>query len=408
MWLYRFLMTIFATLTLIRAARSGGLSEIRARLALPAPDMADRPHIWLHAASNGELASVRPVVAALAEARPDLGWLITCNTATGLDLARGWELTRTQVALAPLDLSRISRRIMRDWSVCAHIAVEAEIWPHRIIATPGPVVLLGARMSAGTARGWRKTGRLAGNVLRRVALCIPQDADSAGRLQDLGLSNAACGPVVDLKALYAPSGSQPGAELREAFERSRTWLAASSHDGDEAGILDAHLLAREQEPGLRLILAPRHPRRSAQIAALIHARGLSFACRSSGDDPANAEVLLADTMGEMPLWYALAGRVFIGGTWTDRGGHTPFEPAYFGCALLHGSDTHNFSAAFARLTGTGATAPADTAEDLAKALIALKDPATQSAKGAAAQDALKQNIDLAALTKRIAALIPNR
>lgn len=408
MWLYRFLMTIFATLTLVRAGRTGGVREIRARLGLPAPDKVGIKHVWLHAASNGELASIRPVVVALAEMRPDLGWLITCNTPTGVELAKGWGFAQTHVALAPLDLSRVSRRIMRDWSVCAHIAVEAEIWPHRVIGTPGPVVLLGARMSAGTARGWRKMGGLAGKVLGHVSLCIPQDSASEGRLRSLGLPQKALGPVTDLKSLYEPPRVTPDAGLRTVFERSRTWLAASTHEGDEAGILDAHLLARAKERDLRLILAPRHPRRSPEIAQMIRDRGLTMACRSGGEDPAQAEVYLADTLGEMPLWYALSGRVFIGGTWTDRGGHTPYEPAHFGCALFHGSDTRNFAAAFERLASSGASSATDTAGDLAKALTETADPAAQMAKGAAAQVALKQDIDLAALTSRIAALLPKR
>lgn len=213
--------------------------------------------------------------------------------------------------------------------------------------------------------------------------------------------------MTDLKALYTPPQDlMPDADLMAAYPRARTWLAASTHEGEEETVIAAHLKARTAEPGLRLILAPRHPARGDKVAALLQGAGLEIARRSRGE--IGAEVLLADTMGEMALWYRLAGRVFIGGTLTDRGGHTPFEPAAFGAALLHGTDVANFARPFAQLDKAGAARRIADADGLAEALTALGDPADQVRQGQAAQQALQPEADLDALLAAILQRLPER
>lgn len=403
MWLYRCLISLFACAVVFKALRGGGLAEASARLAI-GDTRTETPHIWLHAASNGELASVRPVVAALVEQLPDLGFVVTTNTASGRDLAQGWGLPGVTVRLAPVDLAAVTMRFMKTWQIKAHITVEAEIWPNRLLKTPGPVVLLGARMSAGTAKSWSRFGALAAHVLEHVSIAVPQDTDSGRRLLALGLGATKLGPVVDLKGLYTAPGTVP----KSAFARAHTWLAASTHAGDEAQVLRAHELARQYEPGLQLILAPRHPARGDVVATMIRDAGFSLARRSRNEAPGAADVFLADSLGEMPTWYAASGRVFIGGTWTDRGGHTPYEPAAFGAALLHGPDTRNFKAAFGRLRAAGAAHEVADAEALSDALVALGDADTQSIAGQKAQAALVQDIDLDGLVRRVKAALVRR
>ncbi len=405
MILYRLLVSLFAAATLLRALRSGGRKEMRARLS-PGKPSQPAPHVWLHGASNGELASVHPLLVRLNAARPDLHWLITANTETGLRLAEGWQLPRTTVRLAPLDLRHTTRQIMRNWQVQAHIVLESELWPNRLLMCPGPVLLLGARMSAGSARSWARLPRLARRLLSRVRYASAQDRGSADRLLQLGLPAKAMGPVSDLKALYQPPAIAPDPLLDTALPRATTWLAASTHPGDDDIALAAHALLLQADPDQRLILAPRHPRRAGAIAAEAARHDLTIARRSLGESPAGADVYLVDTLGEMPLWYARAGRVFIGGTLTDRGGHTPYEPAAFGAALLHGPDTRNFTAAFDRLRDANAADEITDAQGLAQALQALHDPAFQAAKGAAAAQALRQDTDLGGLLSDLLRTLP--
>ncbi|SNR50992.1 3-deoxy-D-manno-octulosonic acid transferase [Puniceibacterium sediminis] len=404
MGLYRVLITLFALWQMARLALARDWSALAQRRGTVLPDNAG-PHLWLHAASNGELASARPLLLALRAARADLGVLITCNSATGVALAKSWGLPGLSAHLAPLDLTRFVRRVMRHWQIVAHVTMEAEIWPNRVLLCPGPVMVLGGRMSEGSARGWGYAKRLARRVLARIAFLSAQDTGSRDRFLKLGLRAESCGPVVDLKALYAPPPEQvPDEALRNAYPRASTWLAASTHVGEEQVVIEAHLEARKARPDLRLILALRHPSRAEEVAGLLRAAGLTFGRRSLGDS--GAEVLLADTMGEMALWYALAGVVFIGGTLTDRGGHTPYEPTFFGAAILHGPDLRNFQKPFAVLKKAGAAQEISDAAALAAALVALKDPARQRDMGTQAQAALRQDTGLEGLMERILSLLP--
>ncbi|MGR3376143.1 3-deoxy-D-manno-octulosonic acid transferase [Salipiger abyssi] len=400
MLLYRLLVSVFALGVLARLALRRDRDALCQRLARGPAEPG--PHLWLHAASNGELASARPLIAALQAARPDLKLLITCNSATGVALAQGWGLA---ARLAPLDLARAARRMHRRWDVRGHIAMESELWPHRVLTCPGPVFVMGGRLTESTARIWRLFGGLQSRLLRRIAWLSPQDAGSRTRYRAVGLPEAATGPVVDLKALYTPETRRDPA-LTAAFAHSKTWLAASTHEGEEEIVLAAHALAREAEPDLRLILAPRHPRRAEAVLRLIADAGLSVARRSAGDDPAQADVYLADTMGEMGLLYPLAGRILIGGTLSDVGGHTPYEPAAYGAALLHGPDFAKHRPGFDRLHAQDAATLVHDAEELARALNALAAEAVQQTHGAAAQAALRPQADAqtlaAGITQRLA------
>jgi 3-deoxy-D-manno-octulosonic-acid transferase len=393
--LYRCLMSLFALVVLCARPHR------KARLGFGAGPDWPAPHLWLHGASNGELASARPIIEELIAQAPEQHLLITANTDTGVALVQGWALPNVAARLAPLDLAWATRRFLRHWQVCGHISLESELWPHRFRLTQGPVLLLGARLSAGTAKGWGRLPKLAEATLARITWASAQDEDSLTRLGALGLGPAARGPVVDLKALYRAPAMPIPADLQGAFARDRTWLAASTHDGEEETVLAAHRLALRHDPDLRLILAPRHPKRADEITALIAAEGLSMARRSTGDTPGMAQVYLADTMGEMALWYQLAGRVLIGGTLCDRGGHTPYEPAAFGAALLHGPDVTNFRPAFGRLTAAAASRQIETAAQLAQALGDLSRPDAQQQAGAAAMQALRQEGDAAALAQTV-------
>lgn len=391
---YRFLMSLLAGRELVARFRARDWTAIRARLGRVTPArQVDR--IWLHAASNGELASARPVINALLAQGRHL--LITVNTDSALALGNGWGLEHTAVTLAPVDLPGPTRRVLRNWRITAHVTLESDLWPIRILNTPGPVVVLGGRLTARSAKGWARFDALVRRVMARVTYLSAQDSASADRFVTAGLPKTALGPVFDLKALYTPPRDAPERALSQAFDRSNTWLAASTHEGEEETILTAHKATLPKRPNLKLILAPRHPKRAEEIAQLIDAQGLTFASRSAGDNPAMAQVYLADTLGEMHLWYALAGVTFVAGSLTDRGGHTPYEPAAFQSAILHGPDTGNFRAAYDRLADAKAAICTPDATSLCEALIAMESAEKQAAWGQTARNVLHQDTDLTGL-----------
>ncbi len=411
--LYRLAVTLLAPfligLALWRVLR-GGMS--RTDLAERLGAGAGTPGaIWLHGASNGELASARRLIEALRAGIPDRPLIVTCNTVTGRDLVRGWALPGVTARLAPVDLRWALARFRAQWRPAALVVLENEIWPNRIVTARGPVIVVAARMSEKTYRAWRWFGGLARRVLPHIDRLYPQDARSGERLRALGLPPDRLGEVAQLKSgvAQAPPGPATLTAFRAHFPRPATLLAASTHPGEEEIVLDAFARARDARPDLRLILAPRHPGRRDEIRALIAATGLPFAQRTEvPEPPPDCAIYLADTLGEMPLWYSLAGVTIVGGSFTDRGGHTPFEPAQFGSAVIHGPDVANFADAYAVLHQAEAAIEAADAPGLARAIAALATAEAQEAQAARARKTLAALDDSAAVIGRIVADLKDR
>ncbi|MCV2868061.1 3-deoxy-D-manno-octulosonic acid transferase [Defluviimonas sp. WL0002] len=408
MWLYRLILALFGPpALLLRAGRLAltGRAEPRGlaeRLAL-SPPRPNGPVLWLHAASNGELASAKATILAILSRHPGLSLVVTTNTATGRTLAESWRLPGLVGRLAPVDTWGATRRFLQAVRPAALIVIENELWPERLVQTAArgiPVFVLGARMSAGSERAWARFPGIARRITDAIAWLSAQDRDSARRFESLGLNKDRLGPVLNLKAAFVPDD----APAALPFPRATTLLAASTHPGEEEVILTAFASAQASNPGLRLILAPRHPRRSAEVVRLIADTGLSFAVRSKGQEPtAQTLIYLADTMGEMDRWYAGAGMTFVAGSLTDRGGHTPYEPAAHGSAILHGPDVTNSAPAYAALQAAGASVQVETARDLAAAIIRLADASIQKEMAEKARDALSA-ADPASMRPFLAAL----
>lgn len=392
MRLYRFIMWLllpaligWALWQSLRGRYEGqALRERLGRAHAPALPQGGK-RIWLHGASNGELTSVRWLAVRLLSDHPELSLVITCNSASARAMVRDWQLDRSQTQLAPFDTQGAVRRFLAAWTPTALITVENELWPERIaqMAARGPIALIGARISAGSARNWQRfaPGLMRG-MLAKLRLVSAQDAGSEARFATLGLPQAGIGPRLMLKSIgVAPA---PKAAPISGVTRARCLLAASTHEGEDAPILDAYAAARAAGVFDLLILAPRHPRRAPAIAALIAARGLSYATRSAGEMPGTAAVYLADTLGEMTLWYGMAGATVIGGSFGDAGGHTPYEPAAQGSALLHGPSVANFSESFGALDAAGAAIAVADGAGLTAALCTMT-PQDQARLGAAAQ-----------------------
>ena len=268
-------LTTFAGPVAGAAARIAG-PDWRERMVLDAGP-AHRPGgVWLHGASVGELNSGRRIVEALGEALGrDLPVVVTANTVTGRAVAAGWGVP---ARLAPLDLPGAVDRFLDRHRPAVLVTLENEIWPNRAAAARSrgiAQVVAGARMSARSAARWSRARGLIGPVLGGLDALSAQDGASESRLIALGLSPGALLPRLQLKLLDPAATPVPPASAR----RDRTWLAASTHAGEEELVLDAFLQARARVPDLQLILAPRHPRRGDEVAAMIRARGLDAARR---------------------------------------------------------------------------------------------------------------------------------
>ena len=385
MILYQIVMAFALLPVLLHQALFGARGAVAQRLGL-GPTPAPGPKLWLHAASVGEVTSARWVIETVLAARPGLQVLVTTNTATGRARVQAWALPGVTAALAPFDSAGAAARVLDRWQPQALVVVENELWPARLRACDNrgvPVLVIGGRMSARSAARWRKLGGLVSGMMGRISWLSPQDAASGARFTALGLDESALGPVMALKSLGNAETVTP--PFAPPAPREAVLLAASTHEGEEALILDAFAA---QTRFAHLILAPRHPKRGDEVAALLASRGLPAARRSRAEVPAPGDrAYLADTLGEMGHWYAMAGATIIGGSFAPKGGHTPWEPARQGSAILHGPEVANFAAPFAALDRAGGALAVTDAVSLANALQGL-DGAAQTRAAAVAAEVL--------------------
>ncbi|MDK3016170.1 3-deoxy-D-manno-octulosonic acid transferase [Pseudodonghicola flavimaris] len=353
-----------------------GVSEARARERLGQATL-PRPQgrlIWFHAASVGESLAVLQLITALGEHLPQTEFLITSGTATSAELIAKRMPPRCRHQFAPLDAPAPVCRFLDHWRPDAALLVESELWPLMIVETAArgaPLALVNARLSAKSVEGWRKWPRTAGYVLGQFALFLTQNQAAADNLLSLGADPARVVTGINLKSTSAPLAEDAAtvAELAAALGGRPLWAASSTHAGEEEIILAAHRQLLERHPDLCLMLIPRHPDRGADIAAMIRATGMALARRSAGEMPgAGQQVFLADTLGELGSWYAVAPIVFMGGSLKPIGGHNPFEPADFGAALLTGPHVSNFTESYAPLFALGAAREVADAPEIATAV----------------------------------------
>jgi 3-deoxy-D-manno-octulosonic-acid transferase len=393
-------------LWLARRARRGKefparLPERRGIARLPRP--AGRL-LWLHAASVGETQSVLPLIARLRESRPDLAVLLTTATVTAARLIgdrlgeRAADPERSGLLpghpwlihqFAPLDVPAWISRFLDHWRPDAAGFVESELWPNALTALRTraiPVALINARLSARSFARWRLAPGLARRLLRAFALVLPQSAGDAERLARLG---ATVSPPGNLKLATPPlpADETERARLAALFGADPVWVAASTHAGEETQVLAAHRLALAAVPALRLILAPRHPERGAEVAETAAAAGFAAGRRSAGEDP-DGPVWIADTLGELGLWYRLGLGAYVGGSLIPRGGQNPLEPARLGLPVAFGPDMGNFAEIATMLRAAGAASEvADAAALAAWAVRLVREPAWRAEAGRAAATA---------------------
>lgn len=366
------------------------------------------PLIWVHAASVGETKSSLPLIHALRDLQPALRFLVTSVTPTSAEVIANRLPEGAVHQFAPLDAGGPVRRFLRHWRPDLGIFVESEIWPNMIETAARanlPLALVNARLSERSAARWIRFGRSARQIFGRFGLIHCQDQRTTDALHEVRLRHARRG--VNLKALTAPPVVDPLqlAQLRKSFGNRPIWSAVSTHPGEDEIMIAAHSHLRNQHPDAALILVPRHPDRAKAIRAL--AQGHSMAQRSLGQSPdAQTSIYLADTIGETDLWFSLAPLCCLCGSFTDVGGHTPFEPAAAGTALLHGPHYANHSEAYARFKDAQASIEVEDAQSLAAGLDhLLRDPAKAKALTAAAEPLSRSDEDaLTALAKQCLSL----
>ncbi len=359
--------------------------------------------VWIHAVSVGESLSVLPLVERLRERRPDIAVLVTSGTVTSASLLAQRLPAGAIHQYAPLDTPGASRRFLDHWRPDMTIFVESEFWPNLILgakARGAKLVLLSARITEKTAKGWARARGMATTVLKAFDLVLPQDRATQARLAPYGVG----GPLVNLKYVGEPLACDEVelARLKSAIGDRPVVLAASTHPHEEELVAPALVKTRPFDPEPLLILAPRHPERARAIVEALEGSELPIAWRSVGDPiESDTRFYVADTLGEMGLWFRLANVAVMGGSFARGiGGHNPLEPARLGVPVITGPHAFNFADVYAgMLTGENGALLAEREEDLTRLLAdLLSDPertrrigeagrAFAASKGAALDDA---------------------
>ncbi|MEL7013291.1 MAG: 3-deoxy-D-manno-octulosonic acid transferase [Pseudomonadota bacterium] len=340
--------------------------------------------LWFHAASVGESLSVLRLIAHLGTLHSDLSFLMTSGTATSAQIVANRLPLRTQHQFAPIDTPSIVTRFFDHWKPDAAVFVESELWPNilsRAQSADIPLALVNARLSDKSARNWARAPATARHLMQAFRMIHCQDTRTQDNLRNLGLLQAAKGANLKAMAAPLPVDKQEQTRLSALLKDRPLWLASSTHPSEDEIVIDAHHAVLEAHPDAVLILVPRHTERATDIATLIADAKLRHTQRSQGQDPSpDAQVYLADTLGETGLWYALAPVTCLCGSFSKVGGHNPFEPAQGGSAILHGPHYANFAQVYEAFDTAEAAQEVVDARALSdEVLRLLNDDATREA-----------------------------
>lgn len=358
--------------------------------------------VWIHTVSVGEFIAALPLIRTLQQ-QPDTFLAITTTTPTGSERVRATLGESVFHVYAPYDLPDCLARFLARVKPQLMITMETELWPNTIAACAArkiPVVLINARLSARSARGYQRFSAITRPMLQRLTCAAIQHSDDAARFKALGLPDAAAEVTGNIK--FDLTLNENLIEQAHALKQQWTgegerlvWIAASTHQGEDEQILKAFTALREsggEAAKVLLVLVPRHPERFDRVGQLCRDQGFTVARRSQVSVDGGTDVVLGDTMGELLLMFGASDIAFVGGSLVPNGGHNFIEAAVWQLPLLSGIHVFNFAEASRLLSDAGALKLVDSPEALAQQLILLvNDAQERKARGLAAQAVANAN-----------------
>ena len=341
---------------------------------------------------------------ALRKRRPGVRFLLTTGTVTSAALARERLNHQDLHQYAPLDAPVYIKRFLDHWKPDLVALTESEIWPNTIMTCHLrgiPMALVNARISERSFKRWRKNRTSSRPLFSRIRLILAQNERLARRLRELGGRDVVIAGNLKVDAPPLPVDQAGLAALKSEVGTRPVFLAASTHPGEDEIVFETLARLKAAIPDLLLVLAPRHPARGGPICDMAKAAGFSSARRSlSQRITSETDVYVADTVGEMGIFYSLAQIAFIGGTLVDRGGQNPIEPGRFNVAVLAGPSRFNFADAYEELSRRGAVIDVCDAKQLAQEVaILLAEPTVRAQlimKAAAGLEAMVGALDVTA------------
>lgn len=387
LWIYRLVQLVLSPLLalLVLYRRAVGREDAtrfgerlgRASVARPAG-----PLVWLHGASVGEVNSMLPVLNHLRTLRPDIHLLLTTGTRTGMRM-----LEQHQKSLAaagagqvvcqyvPLDVAPAVARFFDFWNPNLSVFIESEFWPELLFAAPNPMLLNGKISN----RSWPRYQRWAWffrPLLARYVHIVAQREDDAKRLRHLGATNITVGGNLKFDAAPLPVDEATLEKFKSLIGSRPTLVVASTHPGEEAEAAQLHLAVKQQVADVLTIVVPRHPHRGTAAMNELQRFSRSVQRRGTGDMPhsggqRHTDIYLADTLGELGLWYRLADVAVVGGSLVPQGGHNPLEPLRLGVPTATGPHMSNFQDMLPILTEHRLITIAPSRAELARHVVRL-------------------------------------
>jgi len=339
-----------------------------------------RPHgplVWIHGASVGEVLAAAALIERLRAL--NLRILLTSGTVTSAAIVAKRFPADIIHQYVPYDSPRFVARFLDHWKPSLALFIESDLWPNLILSSAArrlPMVLINGRMSHRSFPRWRKITSTISALLGRFDVCLAQSRVDAERFAALGSRNVITTGNLKLDVPAPPADAAKLERLMSVTRGRPIIVAASTHPGEEEILLDVHKTLAGFFPQLLTVIVPRHPDRGETIARLITESGLHAGLRSHEELPtATNDIYVADTMGELGLFYRLAPIVFMGGSLVPHGGQNPIEAIKLGASIVHGPHVFNFTDVYEALDQAGGARQADRQEALVKQLgQLLADP----------------------------------
>lgn len=371
--------------------------------------------IWVHAVSVGEVQAVEPLVNMLLRSYPDLSVTITTTTPTGSDRVKrlfGEEVFHVYFPYdMPWSLGNFLRRVNPGWL----LMVETEVWPNLLAVCEArgiPTLLANARLSSRSASSYARFGSFSRETFRRISKVAAQSQQDAERFVELGVPAERINVTGSIKFdMKIPASVLEKTQVIRRYwgEDRPVWVAASTHEGEEEQVLQAHARVLQALPSALLVLVPRHPERFDKVVALCQRKDFATVRRSSGEPcSSDTSVFVGDTMGELPVFLGAADVAFIGGSLVKTGGHNMLEAAAQGAPVVFGPHVFNFPAISSLLQEKEAAVQVADQRALAELLIHwLSDASERSRIGENGRRVVRDNRGaLQRLTALVVAMLP--
>jgi 3-deoxy-D-manno-octulosonic-acid transferase len=382
-------------------------ARVGERKGLSATERPPGPLVWIHGASVGEVLAVAGLVERMRAM--NIRILLTSGTVTSAAIVTKRFPPDVIHQFIPYDSPRFVARFLDHWQPSFALFVESDLWPNLILAGAErriPMIVVNGRMSQRSFQRWRTAPATMATLLARFEMCLAQSSGDADRFSALGSPHVFNTGNLKFDVPAPPADPQKLTQLQQAVQGRPLVLASSTHPGEEDIVLDAHRRLAAYFPGLITIIVPRHPERGQQVAQLTESSGFRAAMRSRDQLPsADTEVYVADTLGELGLFYRLAPLVFVGGSLVNHGGQNPIEPIKLGAAVVHGPHVGNFADIYRALDEAGGARLAGDGEALVKQLGGWLDDRDARQRASVAGRAVIDRLG-GALDKTMAALEP--